>query len=625
LPAALPQQGTEHISFFNANVGQRYLWKKTMHTPWSTETPCPLPEYPRPQLTRSGWLNLNGLWDYAILPRGSFPQAYDGPILVPYPVESSLSGVQKALLPDQELWYRRTFSDPRPDHAEGSRSTKDACILLHFGAVDWQCRVWVNGQAVGEHTGGYLPFTFDITAALIPGENELVVSAWDPTDAGLQQRGKQVLHPHGIWYTAVSGIWQTVWLEVVPAVSIQALKLTPDLNNQSLTVDVTLRSAEDGADLQAEAVAFTGEQVVASIRGEAGQRTLKLTIPNPHPWSPADPFLYDLRVRLIDNDTVVDEIGSYFAMRSFAILIDSAGHPRFALNGKPLFLYGPLDQGYFPDGLYTPPSEEAMLFDIEYARKLGCNMIRKHVKIEPLRWYYHCDRLGMIVWQDMPNGGKIDGEVVAILSLLFGFHRSDIRRLGRFGRAEKSNREQFRDELQGMVDHLVNAPCIAVWVPFNESWGQFQANEAARWLKSYDPTRLVDHASGWFDQGGGDFRSKHIYVRKLSRSKPDRRAFAITEFGGYSLKIPGHLWDQQKKFGYRFYDTHEGLIKAYLNLLETELLPLIPQGLAAAIYTQTTDVEIEINGYLTYDRKIEKMDAEQLREAHERLFAVNIS
>jgi hypothetical protein len=307
-------------------------------------------------------------------------------------------------------------------------------------------------------------------------------------------------------------------------------------------------------------------------------------------------------------------------MRKFGLVKDSQGHLRFALNNQPLFLYGPLDQGFFPDGLYTPPSEEAMLFDIEYTKQIGCNMIRKHIKVEPLRWYYHCDRLGMVVWQDMPNGGLIDGEVVATLSLAFGFHRNDTRRLSRFGRADAENRARYRNELQGMMDHLHNAACIAVWVPFNESWGQFQSAEVAEWVKAYDSNRLVDHASGWFDQGCGDIQSKHVYVKKLRRPRPDRRAFVVSEFGGYSLKIPGHIWDENKKFGYRFYETTEALTDAYLNLLERELKPLIPQGLAAAVYTQTTDVEIEINGYLTYDRKVEKMDMEKIKQAHAALY-----
>ena len=591
---------------------------KSMRTPWIPSTPIPLPEYPRPQMTRPDWVNLNGQWDYAILPKDSqAPKTFEGKILVPYPVESLLSGVQKPLLPDQRLWYRRTFHSPLPvGEGLGVRSR----ALLHFGAVDYDCNVWLNGHPIGGHRGGYLPFTFDITEALADGENELLVSVWDPTDAGLQQRGKQVLHPKGIWYTPISGIWQTVWLEVVPEVSIESLKLTPDLDNQSLTVEVKVRGAAEGVRMEAEA--FSGGEKISSGGGPA-QSPARIEIQNPRAWSPADPHLYDLRVRLVRNGQVLDEVGSYFAMRKFGLVKDADGHLRFALNGEPLFLYGPLDQGYFPDGLYTPPSEEAMLFDIEYTQAIGCNMIRKHIKVEPLRWYYHCDRLGMIVWQDMPNGGLIDGEVVATLSQIFGFHRDDTRRLSRFGRADESNCAEYRRELQEMIDHLYNAACIAVWVPFNESWGQFQSNDVAKWVKGYDPTRLVDHASGWFDQGGGDFQSKHIYVKKLKRPKPDSRAFVISEFGGYSLKIPGHMWDENKKFGYRFYETREELTAAYLALLENELKPLIAQGLTAAVYTQTTDVEIEINGFLTYDRKIEKMDAEALRRAHAALWKTN--
>ena len=609
-----------------------------LRTRWTPDEPVPLPEYPRPQMTRRGWTNLNGWWDYAILEKAQpAPQEYTGQIQVPFPIESLLSGVQRPLLPEQRLWYRRTFQDPRqPGELPTHR------VLLHFGAVDYQCQVWVNGVPTGEHSGGYLPFTIDISPALQGGDNELLVSVWDPTDTGMQQRGKQVLQPKGIWYTAVSGIWQTVWLEVVPGISIESLKMNPNLGESSLVVEVKLRGAEGVDGLEIEVLALSGisnhspyrvlredtentekriqistpVKEVSFARGEVG-KTLRLSIPEPRLWCPEDPHLYGLRVHLSWNDQPLDEVESYFAMRQFSLVKDDAGHLRFALNGQPLFLYGPLDQGYFPDGLYTPPSEEAMLFDIEYTRKIGCNLIRKHIKVEPLRWYYHCDRLGMIVWQDMPNGGLIDGEVIAFLSLSVGIHRDDTKKLKRFGRAEEANRAEYQRELKGMVDHLHNAACIAIWTPFNESWGQFQAREISEWLKAYDPTRLIDHASGWFDQGGRDFQSKHIYFKKLYRPRRDQRAFVISEFGGYSLMLLGHSWDENKKFGYRFYDTPADLQDDYLRLLEEEVKPLIAKGLTAAVYTETTDVEIEINGFMTYDRMVEKMDAEALRMAHE--------
>ncbi len=580
-----------------------------IRTPWQPAEPVPLPEYPRPQMARPDWCSLNGPWEYAVRPQADpQPQAFDGSILVPYPVESALSGVERPLLPGETLWYRRTFTVPE--------AWGDQKILLHFGAVDYECEVFLNGASIGSHRGGYLPFSFELTPGIIRGENELIVAVQDPTNAGLQQRGKQVLKPSGIWYTPVSGIWQTVWLEPVPDVSIESLKLTPDIDRGTLTIEARLRGTAPG--ISVEAVVSAEGKTIATAEAAPGD-PLTCSLPDARLWCPEDPFLYDVEVRLRRGDATADRVSGYAAMRSFSLETDSSGYKRFALNGKPLFLYGPLDQGYFPDGLYTPPSEEAMLFDIEYTRDIGCNMIRKHIKVEPLRWYYHCDRLGMIVWQDMPNGGKIDGEAVAITSMLFGFHRNDTRRLGRFGRSDPENRAEFRAELQGMIDHLYNAPCIAVWVPFNESWGQFHAREIGEWVKEYDPTRLVDHASGWFDQGGGDFVSKHVYFKKLYPVR-DPRAFALSEFGGYSLKLPGHLWDPDKKFGYRHYNSPGELTAAYCSLLGDQLLPLIPQGLAAAVYTQTTDVEIEINGYLTYDRRVEKMERETLRRAHRALY-----
>ncbi|MEN6523431.1 MAG: glycoside hydrolase family 2 TIM barrel-domain containing protein, partial [Anaerolineaceae bacterium] len=392
--------------------------------------------------------------------------------------------------------------------------------------------------------------------------------------------------------------------------------LIPDLDSGTLRITVKLTGEVTGVTLAA--TVSVDERSIAAARSKV-DGSLVLTIPDAHPWSPTDPFLYPLHLKLEKDGAMLDEVESYFAMRKFSLVSDSQGRQHFALNNQPLFLYGPLDQGYFPDGLYTAPSEEAMLFDIEYARKIGCNMIRKHVKVEPARWYAACDRLGMIVWQDMPSGGLPDSDVTAYLAIMVGLWKGDKTHLKRFGRASEENRQQFKDELLDMIATLYNFPCIAVWVPFNESWGQFHAREIAELVKKADPTRLVDHASGWFDQGGGDFISKHVYFKKLPSLSPDNLlAAVISEFGGYSLKIGQHVWDENKKFGYRFYSTREELTEAYIRLLQDELEPLIEKGVSAAIYTQTTDVEIEINGYLTYDRIMEKMDSSRLLEIHQR-------
>ncbi len=518
---------------------------------------------------------------------------------------------KRTLQPEETLWYRRSFTVP--DDWSGQR------VLLHFGAVDWECKVWVNGVEVGRHRGGYLPFYFDITNQLMDGENELRVSVGDPTDQSWIARGKQVLNPKGIWYTAVSGIWQTVWLEPVPQTSIRGVKLTPEIDTETLKVLVTLDGELD--DSQVQITALDAGIQIGAVSGRA-REPLEISVPNPRFWSPNSPHLYDLQVDVRQQGQTIDSVKSYFGMRKFDLQLDAQGCLRLCLNNQPLFHYGPLDQGYWPDGLHTPPSEAAMRYDVEFTKEIGCNMLRKHIKIEPARFYYDCDRLGMIVWQDMPNGGKPVGGVISFLAIMFGrFSQRDDRWYSRYGRGEQESRDDYWRELREMVDHLYNFACIGMWVPFNEAWGQFDANAVADWLRDYDPTRPVDHASGWFDQGGGDFRSIHTYFKALAPEDPEaNRGVILSEFGGYALKLDGHVWDPDTEFGYKKCDSTEALTEAYLDLIEAQLKPWIKRGLSGAVYTQTTDVEIEINGYLTYDRKVEKMDRQKIKHVHRELF-----
>jgi len=434
-------------------------------------------------------------------------------------------------------------------------------------------------------------------------DNKIVVAVWAPTDSLGQERGKQVLNPRGIFYTAVSGIWQTVWLERVPQAYIRGLRLTPDLDAEELRVEVDWTG--DGQ-VEFEAAALDGSREAAAARGEGA---LCLSLPRPKLWSPESPFLYDLIVRVRVGDGVADMVRSYFAMRKFSLGQDEQGNARLMLNNAPLFLHGVLDQGYWPDGLYTAPCDEALRYDLEMTRALGFNMTRKHVKVEPARWYYHCDRLGLIVWQDMPNGGggfKLwQHTIKPQLARRFAVRDNNYTVSGR---EDAASRDNYRKELQEMVDALYNCPCIGMWVPFNEGWGQFDALSVARWVKEYDPTRWVDHASGWYDQGGGDANSVHIYFTKLRMPvRTARRSAAISEYGGYSLKLPGHVWREDKEFGYRKYKTSGELAAAYGSLMEDQLKPLIAKGLSAAVYTQITDVETEVNGLITYDRAVLKI------------------
>lgn len=580
-----------------------------IRTPWfdKVDRRLPLAEYPRPQFERKDWICLNGEYDYAITgDTADAPKKYDGKILVPFSVESELSGVGKALLPEQRLWYRRKFTVGK------EFSGKEA--LLHFGAVDWQCSVWLNGKLVGEHTGGYNPFTFNITDVITEGENELVVKVFDPTDAGHQQRGKQILVTKGFWYTATSGIWQTVWLEPVNRCRIDSLRLVPDIDEGVIRINIK-RTCKCGGKLYAKVL--EGDKVVfdSEIADKAA-----IPVPDARLWSPEAPFLYTLLLTL-DCNGEKDEVSSYFGMRKFSIVKDSAGIPRLGLNNKPYFQRGLLDQGYWPESQLTPPNDEAMIFDIEKMKELGYNMLRKHIKEEPLRWYYHCDRLGMLVWQDMISGGQYIGNVLAGVLPNINIHVKDSKYKS-FKRDKPEWRQEFKDELFGMIDNLYNCVSICCWVPFNEGWGQFDAKEIGTAIKNYDPSRFVDHASGWHDQGGPEFKSIHKYILPVHAPTARRtagRPIVLSEYGGYSWNIVEHAWNPKRSFGYIMFKNSEKLSAAYKRLHESQVIPLINKGLCATVYTQVSDVEFEVNGIYSYDRKILKLDADTVRAVNAKL------
>jgi len=562
-----------------------------------------LPEYPRPQLVRDSYLTLNGHWDYAITPIGaSQPNEWDGRILVPFSPEAPLSGVERTVGSTDALWYRRSIVLPS--------GFVDDRVILHFGAVDQACEVWVGGMTVGTHRGGYLPFSLDITDALAAGGTELVVRVTDSTDTGSASRGKQSSKRGGIWYTPQSGIWQSVWLESVPTQHIAGLRVTPDLAGQAVVITVEGEAGE-------ARVRIVDDGRVVADHTVATNTATAIAVPDPHPWSPADPFLYDLEITL-GNDSV----RSYIGMRSVAVVADAQGIPRLHLNGEPFLQAGLLDQGYWPDGLYTAPSDEALVWDIQFARDLGFTMLRKHIKIEPARWYYHCDKLGMLVWQDMVNGGGHYSPAVVTVPAVTALRLND-RHYRWFGRADVEGRRQFLDELEHTIEHLRGFSCIVAWVPFNEGWGQFDALAVERRVRELDPTRLIDHASGWHDQGGGDLRSLHIYFRPFRvkrRWLRGHRALALTEFGGYSLPVEGHR-STTREFGYRRYRTAAQLWAALKQLWERELLPAVNGPLTAFVYTQLSDVEDEVNGLVTDDREVIKVPVDQLRQLNDTLSA----
>ena len=597
------------------NAQESYAWQPVsdkIKSPWAENIDAtnPLPEYPRPQLVREHWQNLNGLWDYAIVAGklGAAPGKYEGKLLVPYAVESALSGVGKTVGKDSSLWYRQTVTI--------DKEIRKQRVLLHFGAVDWQCEVYVNGRKAGSHEGGYDPFSFDITPYLAKGaQQEIVVGVWDPTNEGPQPNGKQVVRPHGIWYTPVTGIWQTVWLEGVPETHIVATKHTPDIDQSTLSVQTAVEGAKDGDEIQVSAWK-DGAKVAEEIVVAGAEATLKIA--NAQLWSPTSPSLYDLKVAVLRKGKVVDEVGSYFAMRKISMGQDANGIQRMLLNNEFVFQYGPLDQGWWPDGLYTAPTDEALRFDVEKTKAMGFNMIRKHIKVEPARWYYHCDQLGMLVWQDMPSGD-------------LGGNHWDMRpgiTSGRQHDKERSAESEaiYRKEWKAIMDALHNFPSIVVWVPFNEAWGQFKTKEITEWTMDYDASRLVNSASGGNFFPTGHIMDIHNYpdaVMPRSELYGDKQLLVLGEFGGLGLPIEGHTWQDKDNWGYQSFKNVDELKRRYSGLV-SDLARLIPMGLSAAVYTQTTDVEIETNGLMTYDREVVKMPEAELHQWHQPLYQMNV-
>ena len=569
-----------------------------LKTKWASEIDVNnvLPEYPRPIMERSEWQNLNGIWDYAILPIGQQPTSYDGDILVPFAVESSLSGVQKRVGKDNELWYHREFVIPS--------KWKNSRVLLHFGAVDWRADVWINDIKVGSHQGGYTPFSFDITPALINGSNTIKVKVWDPTDQGYQPRGKQVNEPHGIWYTPVTGIWQTVWLEPVPEIYIKDVRITPNIDNNRLLVDVTtnLKTSSNKIEVRVK----DGNKLV-SVGKSINNQQIEIVMPKDVKyWSPNNPHLYELEVVVYEGNKQIDKVESYAAMRKYSMERDDKGIVRLQLNNKDLFHFGPLDQGWWPDGLYTAATDEALAYDIIKTKDLGFNMIRKHVKVEPARWYTHCDRLGIIVWQDMPNGDR--GPEWQMRNYFTGNERV---------RSAESE-DNFRREWKELIDYLYSYPSVGVWVPFNEAWGQFKTAEIAEWTKVYDPTRLINPASGGNHYTLGDMLDLHNYPNPKMYLYDAQRATVLGEYGGIGWANSKHLWDPDRNWGYVQFNSSDEVTNEYIKYAE-ELKQLILQGFSAAVYTQTTDVEIEVNGLLTYDRALVKVDEERVRNVNQEI------
>lgn len=565
------------------------------------DTKSPLPDYPTPQFRRDSFFSLNGVWDFAITKSADFPVVYDKTIVVPFAVETPLSGVFSKVGKDDFLHYKLEFSAP----SEFCNSR----VLLHFEAVDQVCDVFLNGVKIGHHEGGYLPFALD-AIGLVSGKNVLQVVVTDDTDSEIFPRGKQMNKRGGIWYTPTSGIWQSVWMERIPNEAIKAIRITPEFDEKTVSVEVKF----DGQIKFSSVVAYAEGEVVA-VGNVDGRGSCLLKLDNSfHPWCPEDPFLYDLDIKI--NEDVVH---SYFAMRKCSSF-ELHGHKVFALNNKPLFLSGVLDQGYYPDGGLTQPSDQAMINDIKMVKDLGFNMIRKHIKIEPMRWYYHCDKMGMLVMQDFVSGGAPYKFLYIALRpfLNFNFDDTEPNVMKKLGRGNKDSRSRFFADMSGTIDHLYNCPCIYSWTIFNEGWGQFETQKCLTVCRVMDNTRLFDANSGWYDQEIGDYCSRHIYFKKAKMKNDGKRILYLSEFGGYALGLRGHTFSA-KKFGYKGYKNKEALNEGIKNLYEKQIVPLIKEGLSMTVYTQLSDVEDELNGLVTYDREVVKVDPSVMKEINTKL------
>lgn len=572
----------------------------------SVKLNCPLSEYPRPQLARDSYLCLNGPWEYAILPESAKLERYQGTITVPFSPEASLSGVEKRVSETDALYYKKTF------HLEESFAKE--ITLLHFTAVDYYCEVSLNGKPLGTHKGGFLPFTFDISDFWRAGENELTLKVTDPTDTSYIARGKQVSKPGNIWYTSQSGIWGTVWVESVNKGYVEDLLIVPDIDEEVVKVTVTSAAPQVKVEVLEEGTLIT------ELQGNTGT-PVTLPMKGSKLWSPEAPNLYDLHITTVNsNGLIADSVTSYFGMRKFGVGKDKEGISRLWLNNEPYFHNGVLDQGYYPDGLLTPPSDEAMQNDIQLLKDMGFTMVRKHIKIEPLRWYYYCDKMGILVWQDMVNGGgKYNPLMIAVLPFL-GLILKDNTKFAYklFSRTDAEGREEFEKEALETVNLLKNVVSLAMWVPFNEGWGQFDSDRISERIAAADPTRTIDRTSGWHDQKGGDFVSKHIYFTPIWVPKDDR-CYLLSEFGGFSRPIKGHRKNDNLPFGYRMYFTKWRLQRAYQKIYEKRIIANIPRGLSACVFTQLSDVEGEINGLITYDRQVDKMDRSFVKSINDKV------